>query len=89
MGKIDKEFCSYINIRSTFWNRYVRQREQLWGLSHWGRRKTIKIETMLEHLGMEFQGKRHSGIDDSLNIAYIVIRMLENNTEFQVTFAFL
>ncbi|KAI1719932.1 exonuclease domain-containing protein [Ditylenchus destructor] len=84
MGKIDKEFCSYINIRSTFWNRYVRQREQLWGLSHWGRRKTIKIETMLEHLGMEFQGKRHSGIDDSLNIAYIVIRMLENNTEFQI-----
>ncbi|KAI1727545.1 exonuclease domain-containing protein [Ditylenchus destructor] len=84
MGKIDQEFCSYINIRGTFWNRYVRQREQLWGLTHWGRRKTITIETMLQHLGMEFQGKRHSGIDDSLNIAYIVIQMLHDKTEFQV-----
>lgn len=33
---------------------------------------------MLSHLGMEFQGRRHSGYDDALNIANVLLRMLSD-----------
>jgi len=31
----------------------------------------MRLEQMLEHLGMEFEGRLHSGMDDAINIARI------------------
>jgi len=31
---------------------------------------------MLTHLGMEFQGRKHCGYDDAINISNILIRMI-------------
>ncbi|RWS15901.1 exoribonuclease 1-like protein [Dinothrombium tinctorium] len=34
------------------------------------------LNQMLTHLNIEFQGRRHSGFDDALNIAHVLIRLL-------------
>ena len=39
---------------------------------------------MLENMGMCFQGQQHSGLDDSRNIARIVIRMIEDGYDLKV-----
>lgn len=39
---------------------------------------------MLSELGMTFEGREHCGLDDSKNIARIVIRMLEDRSELRV-----
>ncbi|VDK44983.1 unnamed protein product [Anisakis simplex] len=39
---------------------------------------------MLSTLGMTFEGREHCGLDDSKNIARIVIRMLEDRSELRV-----
>lgn len=40
---------------------------------------------MLDHLGMEFEGKAHSGLADSQNIARICLTMLEDGVVFRPT----
>lgn len=39
---------------------------------------------MLTFFNMEFEGRQHSGLDDSKNIARIVIKMLEDRCELRV-----
>lgn len=39
---------------------------------------------MLEQAGYAFEGNPHSGLDDSLNIARLVIRLLEDGCKFLV-----
>jgi len=52
----------WINVRKVFSSYY---RVHSYSLSH-----------MLSYLGMEFEGRKHSGFDDSNNIARLLIRML-------------
>uniref|UniRef100_A0A1I7ZUM2 Exonuclease domain-containing protein n=1 Tax=Steinernema glaseri TaxID=37863 RepID=A0A1I7ZUM2_9BILA len=33
---------------------------------------------------MEFTGREHCGLDDSMNVARIAIRMMEDGTEFRI-----
>lgn len=42
------------------------------------------LQNMLEHLGMNFQGSPHSGIDDARNIARIVVRMLIDRAHIRI-----
>lgn len=42
------------------------------------------IETMLSNLGMKFEGSPHSGLDDSINIARIAIKMLSDGCGLNV-----
>ena len=60
----------WINIRKSFSNFYGFRRS--------------KLATMLENLGMSFQGQQHSGIDDARNIARISVRMLEDGCDLKV-----
>lgn len=39
---------------------------------------------MLENMGMNFEGQQHSGIDDSRNIARIIIRMLDDGADLRI-----
>ena len=39
---------------------------------------------MLEAAGFSFVGKPHSGLDDSINIARLVVRLLEDGCKFLV-----
>ena len=47
------------------------------------------IELMLQRVGIQFEGTKHCGLDDSINIAKIVIRMLEDNVELRVNIIYL
>ncbi|XP_013402614.1 3'-5' exoribonuclease 1 [Lingula anatina] len=60
----------WINVRKAFGNCYsVRQ---------------VKLTTMLEYLGMEFEGEQHRGIDDAKNIARILLCMLKDGCELRI-----
>lgn len=47
-------------------------------------RNQTKLTIMLENLGMNYDGRPHSGLDDSKNIARIAIRMLQDGCELRV-----
>jgi 3'-5' exoribonuclease 1 len=52
----------WINIRKVFNSHY--------------KMSNCTLDMMLGHLGLEFEGRKHSGIDDTKNIANVLIRML-------------
>lgn len=60
----------WINIRKTFSNFYDCKRQSL--------------KQMLETAGYAFVGQPHSGLDDSVNIARLVTRLLEDGCKFIV-----
>ncbi|XP_033920889.1 3'-5' exoribonuclease 1 isoform X1 [Melopsittacus undulatus] len=62
----------WINIRKSYGNFYKVPRNQ------------TKLTMMLENLGMNYDGRPHSGLDDSKNIARIAIRMLQDGCELRV-----
>lgn len=59
-------FKSYINIKDVFQKATGRKN------------KKIGMTGMLEELGLKLEGRHHSGIDDSKNIAKIMLKILEN-----------
>jgi len=65
----------YANLKKTFQSAYRPKSK-------------MRLEQMLEHLGMEFEGRLHSGIDDAINIARIASflvkdgHLLYQNEEF-------
>ncbi|XP_069482368.1 3'-5' exoribonuclease 1 isoform X2 [Ambystoma mexicanum] len=62
----------WINIRKAYGNYYKVTRTQ------------TKLTMMLEKLGMSYDGRPHSGLDDSRNIARIAIHMLRDGCELRV-----
>ena len=60
----------WVNIRKAYCNFYQFRR--------------AKLATMLENLGMCFEGHQHSGIDDARNISRVVCRMLEDGSELRI-----
>uniref|UniRef100_A0A803JUA9 Exoribonuclease 1 n=1 Tax=Xenopus tropicalis TaxID=8364 RepID=A0A803JUA9_XENTR len=62
----------WINIRKSYGNFYKVPRTQ------------TKLTTMLEKLGMTYDGRLHSGVDDSKNIARIAAHMLQDGCELRV-----
>lgn len=59
----------WINIRKSYGNFYKVPRTQ------------TKLSTMLEKLGLQYEGRPHSGLDDSRNIARIALRMLQDGCQ--------
>lgn len=47
-------------------------------------RTQTKLSTMLEKLGLTYEGRPHSGLDDSRNIARIAVRMLQDGCQLRV-----
>lgn len=62
----------WINIRKSYGNFYKVPRTQ------------TKLSTMLEKLGLKYEGRPHSGLDDSRNIARIALRMLQDGCQLRV-----
>ncbi|XP_041636409.1 3'-5' exoribonuclease 1 [Cheilinus undulatus] len=62
----------WINIRKLYGNFYKVPRAQ------------TKLSTMLEKLGLKYEGRPHSGLDDSRNIARIALRMLQDGCQLRV-----
>ncbi|XP_056133485.1 3'-5' exoribonuclease 1 [Lampris incognitus] len=62
----------WINIRKSYGNFYKVPRAQ------------TKLSTMLEKLGLKYEGRPHSGLDDSRNIARIALRMLQDGCQLRV-----
>ncbi|OZC11177.1 SAP domain protein [Onchocerca flexuosa] len=74
LNAVPHDFRFYINIRRSFANKYCKRRSM----------QKINLSGMLTFLNMEFEGREHSGLDDSKNIARIVIKMLEDRSELRV-----
>jgi len=64
-------FRGWINIQKIFQNIY--------NIPRYG------MMSMLQHLGLQHQGRHHSGIDDTKNIARIVVRLMEMGAVFNYT----
>ncbi|XP_071288779.1 3'-5' exoribonuclease 1-like [Agelaius tricolor] len=62
----------WINIRKSYGNVYKVPRNQ------------TKLTIMLENLGMSYDGRPHSGLDDSKSIARIAVRMLQDGCALRV-----
>lgn len=44
----------------------------------------VTLELILENLGMTFEGRPHSGIDDARNIARILVNMIKDGIDPKV-----
>ncbi|XP_077565702.1 3'-5' exoribonuclease 1 [Stigmatopora nigra] len=62
----------WINIRKAYRNFYKVPHSQ------------IKLSTMLAKLGLQYEGRPHSGLDDSRNIARVALRMLRDGCRLRV-----
>nr|CDP92306.1 BMA-ERI-1, isoform c [Brugia malayi] len=74
LNTVPHDFRFYINIRRSFANKYCKKYSM----------QKINLGGMLTFLNMKFEGREHSGLDDSKNIARIVIKMLEDRSELRV-----
>lgn len=59
-------YLRYINIKQSF-------------QQHFKNRRQLGMDGMLKHLGLELEGKHHSGIDDCHNIGRIFRAMIQKN----------
>ncbi|KAI8822515.1 ribonuclease H-like domain-containing protein [Fimicolochytrium jonesii] len=57
--------CKFVDLRRLYIEHYHRERANLAG--------------MLAGLGMQFEGREHSGLDDAKNIARIVVKMMKED----------
>ncbi|XP_029564789.1 3'-5' exoribonuclease 1 [Salmo trutta] len=62
----------WINIKKLYGNFYKVPRTQ------------TKLSSMLEKLGLQYEGRPHSGLDDSRNIARIALRMLQDGCQLRI-----
>ncbi|VDN04586.1 unnamed protein product [Thelazia callipaeda] len=74
LDPVPHEFRAYINIRKSFANKYCRGRSI----------PKINLTGMLTALNMTFEGREHCGLDDSKNIARIVIKMIMDRSEIRI-----
>lgn len=47
-------------------------------------RTQTKLSCMLEKLGLKYEGRPHSGLNDSRNIAHIAMRMLQDGCQLRI-----
>lgn len=66
--KVGKHFGHWINIKKVFENFY--------------QQKSISMVNMLKVLHLTLEGRHHSGLDDSLNISKIAIKMMKDGFYF-------
>ncbi|KAF5922386.1 hypothetical protein HPG69_009426 [Diceros bicornis minor] len=81
----------WINIRKSYGNFYKRaMHTEKWNVTVRFEEKSLvprsqtKLTIMLEKLGMDYDGRPHSGLDDSKNIARIAVRMLQDGCELRI-----
>jgi len=72
--EIPHYFHRWVNIRKHFSSFY--------------RIVNANVELMLTHLGFQFEGRQHSGIDDSRNIARILIQLLKDGADVFINESF-
>lgn len=72
--QIPHYFHRWVNVRKHFYNYY--------------KIKQVNVEFMLQHLGMEFEGRPHCGIDDSRNIARILIQLKKDGADMCINETF-
>lgn len=46
----------------------------------------VNLNSMLKRFGLNFEGREHSGLDDSKNIARVVIKMLNDHVALRVRY---
>jgi len=78
--KMPHDFRIFINLRRAYVNRYCKDKD---GITK-PEMPQPTIMNMLKGLKLEFEGREHCGLDDAINAAHIVIKMLEDHTELRI-----
>ncbi|KAJ3071326.1 3'-5' exoribonuclease 1 [Podochytrium sp. JEL0797] len=78
--------CLYLNMKPpAYFGTWIDLRRKF--TEFYGRKegKRANLSGMLSLLGMQFEGREHSGIDDTRNIAKIALRLMEEGVVFDST----
>ena len=67
-------FRRWVNVRKHFYNYYKIHQ--------------VNVELMLQHLGLKFEGRPHSGIDDARNITRILIELIKDGADATINDTF-
>ncbi|KAL7632760.1 UNVERIFIED_CONTAM: hypothetical protein RMT77_016884 [Armadillidium vulgare] len=82
MGRFLMKQCKISNIPVPEWGKkWINIRKSY---SNFYDTKRISLQNMLNNLGLRFEGQPHSGIDDSRNIARVVIMLLRDGATLRV-----
>jgi 3'-5' exoribonuclease 1 len=65
--------CEYHQITYPFGTEHVNLKEEF--AQMFGRKKGLGIAEAMKHLGLQFKGSQHRGLDDARNIAHLVRRV--------------
>lgn len=76
MSKFMYAQCRWSQILLPWWSRLWMDIRQVFKVFY--KLKIVFLASMLRHLSMTFQGRQHSGIDDSRNIARVLIRLMHD-----------
>lgn len=79
---IEKEFCYYQIKRPDYMKKIIDVRKVF--ASHYNKDST-NLDGMLTAMGMKFEGREHSGLDDTKNIARIFIQILKEGYKMDWT----
>lgn len=64
-------FAQWMDVRKIFMKRYLH--------------KPVSFAMALKHVGLEFEGQPHSGLDDARNLARLVHKMRMDGAYFHIT----
>lgn len=86
MNRCLKNQCLNLRIDIPhYFHRWVNVRKHF---LHYYNIPNTNLEMMLKYLGLEFEGRQHSGIDDSRNIARILIRLKKDGADVVINESF-
>lgn len=81
-----KQQCNHLQIEIPhYFHRWVNVRKHF---TNYYKIHNANVELMLQHLGLQFQGRPHSGIDDSRNIARILVELKKDGAEVCINESF-
>lgn len=86
IDKFLKHQCKSLNIEIPYYfHRWVNVRKHF---VNFYKLHQVNLELMLDHLGLKFLGRPHSGIDDSRNIARILIELKKDGADVLINETF-
>ena len=84
-GKFLPEQCALSGIPvPSYANKWINLRKHWYRYYKFTPDQPVTFEVLLEKLGMSFDGRPHSGIDDARNIAKLLVKMVHDGLEARV-----
>jgi len=73
--------CGHSNVAYPEWaDNWIDVRKLF---SNWFGVRRCGIQMMLEYMGLQFEGNQHCGLDDSRNVARILLRLVDDGCKIK------